>query len=204
MGFQLVSYYLDSPIRPGRIYDIFVPEKIQHDTAIFMIHGGGWRHGSRTFYHSPLMEKFANMGYVIGTTDYRLDVTAAEQLKDSREAYMHFVNELRKMGRPAKIAVYGGSAGSHLCSLLAVAEPGAAGEDLPADMDWVRPECALLQSCPMSFVPWEEIFPHVWTSMQNVAGVAFEKDPEVYRKLSLDHHLHPGMPRIFFMEAVSL
>ena len=41
----------------------------------------------------------------------------------------------------------------------------------------------------------------IWASMQDVAGVPYEKDPEVYRKLSLDHHLHPGMPRIFFMEA---
>ena len=201
MGFQLVSHYLDSPIRTGRIYDMFVPEKIQHDTAIFLIHGGGWRNGSRTGYHTPVMEKFANMGYLIGTTDYRLNVTAAEQLKDCRDAYMHFVNELKKMGRPLKIAAYGSSAGAHLCSLLAVAKPGASGEDFPADAEWVEPECTILQSCPMSFEPWEEIFPHVWTAMQSAAGVPYDKNPEVYRKLSLDHHLHPGMPRVFFMEA---
>lgn len=199
MAFQLITHYLDTPIQAQRIYDIFVPETIQHDTAIFIIHGGGWRAGSRLGFHSPLMEKFAEEGYITATTDYRLNVTASEQLKDCRDAYMHFVNELRKMGRPLKIAVHGSSAGAHLASLLLVAKPGAAGDDFKGE--WVAPECGLLQSCPYSFIPWDEIFPHVWGAMQAVAGEPYQEGSEIYRKLSLDHHLHSEMPRLFFMEA---
>lgn len=201
MAYQLITHYLDKPIQTGRVYDIFLPENVQHDTAIFLIHGGGWTAGSRISYHTPIMETMAEKGYIVASTDYRLTVSAMEQLKDCREAYMHFVNELRKLGRPMKIAVYGSSAGAHLSSLLAVAKPGASGEDFPADADWVIPECALLQSCPMSFEPWEEIFPHIWSSMQKAARVPYEENPEVYKKLSLDHHIHADMPRIFFMEA---
>ena len=199
MGFELRSFYLDSPIQRGRIYDIFVPEKVTRDTAIFIIHGGGWSSGSRTEFHTPYMENFAEKGYISASADYRLNVTAAEQLKDCRDAYMHFVNELRKMGRPLKIAVFGGSAGAHLASLLVVAPPGAAGDDFKGE--WVEPECGLLHSCPCSFEPWEEIFPHIWASMQTAAGVPYSEAPEVYKKLSLNHQIHSGMPRLFFMDA---
>ena len=199
MAYKFVTHFLDCPIVKERVYDIFIPENIQHDTAIFLIHGGGWAGGSRTNYYTPIMETLAEKGYIVATTDYRLTVSAMEQLKDCREAYMHFVNELKKMGRPLTIAVHGSSAGAHLASLLAVAAPGACGDDFKGE--WVEPECVLLQACPMSFEPWEEIFPHVWSAMQRAARVPYEENPEVYRKLSLDHHIHAGMPRIFFMEA---
>ena len=201
MSFQLQSFYLDNPINTGRVYDVFMPDEIQHETAIFLIHGGAWRAGSRTGYHSPIMETFANQGYIVASTDYRLTATAAEQLQDCREAYMHFVNQLRKLNRPFKVAVQGSSAGAHLASLLSVALPGEAGDQCPAEMGWLPPECVILQACPKSFTPWDEIFPHVWAAMQDAAGVPFEKDPEVYRKLSFDQYVRPGMPRIFFMEA---
>lgn len=199
MAYQIITHYIDRPIQIGRVYDIFLPENIQHETAIFLIHGGGWTGGTRIGYHTPIMETLAEKGYIVATTDYRLTVSAMEQLKDCREAYMHFVNELRKLNRPVKIAVYGSSAGAHLASLLSVAKPGASGEDFSGE--WVAPECAMLQSCPMSFEPWDEIFPHIWTSMQHAARVPYDKDPEVYKKLSLDHHINAEMPRIFFMEA---
>jgi acetyl esterase/lipase len=37
--------------------------------------------------------------------------------------------------------------------------------------------------------------------MQSVAGEPYKEGSEVYRRLSFDQHIHPGMPRIFFMEA---
>ena len=76
-----------------------------------------------------VMETLAEMGYIVATTDYRLNVSAMEQLKDCREAYAHFINELKKMNRPLKVAAYGSSAGAHLASLLSVAAPGASGDD---------------------------------------------------------------------------
>ena len=201
MAYRTVTYFLDRPICRERVYDIFIPETVQHDTAIFIIHGGGWSGGSRTNFYTPIMETLAEMGYIVATTDYRLNVSAMEQLKDCRDAYMHFVGELRKMGRPVKIATYGSSAGAHLASLLSVAAPGVCGDSFDSSREWIVPVCTALQSCPMSFEPWEEIFPHIWSAMQRAARVSYEEAPEVYRKLSLDHQIHAGMPRIFFMEA---
>ena len=151
MKYQFVTHFLDYPIQNGRVYDIFIPENIQHDTAIFMIHGGGWTGGSRTGFYTPIMETLAEKGYIVATTDYRLNVSAIEQLKDCREAYAHFVEVLKEMGRPLKIATYGSSAGAHLASLLSVAAPGVCGEDFKPAAEWIAPECTILQSCPMSF-----------------------------------------------------
>ena len=201
MAYKFVTHFLNYPIQKERVYDIFIPETVQHDTAIFMIHGGGWAGGSRTNYYTPIMETLAERGYIVATADYRLNVSAMEQLKDCREAYAHFINELKKMNRPLKVAAYGSSAGAHLASLLSVAAPGASGDDFVPAEEWIAPECAVLQSCPMSFEPWEEIFPHIWTYMQHAARVTANDHPAVYKKLSLDHHIHARLPRIFFLEA---
>ena len=61
---------------------------------------------------------------------------------------MHFVNELRRMNRPLRIAVHGSSAGAHLASMLSFALPGQCGEDLPSDMEWIQPESVTLQATP--------------------------------------------------------
>ena len=196
---KIITHYLDDSFSQGRIYDIFVPEKIQHDTAIFMIHGGGWKAGSRTEYHGPIIKKILEQGFIVATTDYRLDVSVFDQLKDCRDAYMHFANELRQMERPLKIAVFGCSAGAHLASLLITAEPGAAGESFTGE--WIVPVCGMLQSVPKSFEPWDEILPYLWKDMQFAVRTPYHEDPELYKKLSFERHIHPGMPRLFFMEA---
>ena len=200
MSFQYKSIYLDRPIVNGRIYDLFIPDEVTQDVAFFFVHGGGWRAGSRTGYHN-FMEELGNRGYITATTDYRMTGLIGDQIKDIREAYMHFVNELRRMNRPLRIAVHGSSAGAHLASMLSFALPGQCGEDLPSDMEWIQPESVTLQATPSTFEPWEEICPHVWTAMQSIVGVSYEADPEAYRKVSLDQYIRAGLPRIFYQEA---
>lgn len=200
MAYQFTSFYLDRPIVNGRIYDLFLPDEVTRDTSFFFIHGGGWRAGSRVGYHG-YMQELGKRGYITASTDYRMGGSILDQIKDIRESYMHFVGELRKMNRPVKIAVMGSSAGAHLSSLLSFALPGACGEDLPADFEWVQPECVALQSTPATFEPWYEIFPHVWTAMKSIVGKSYEEDPEAYRKVSLNRYVRAGLPRVFYIEA---
>ena len=200
MSLCVKTFYLDDPICKDRVYDVFVPDTVTQEIAFFHIHGGGWRSGSRQDYHDPILSEMAKRGCISATTDYRLNVPAAEQLKDCRDAYMHFVNELRAMKRPVKIAVHGGSAGGHLASLLIAAAPGAAGEDFSRKKEWISPVCGILESAPASFLPWDEILPGIWESMQNAAGQPYAENPELYKKLSFDQHIHSGMPPLFFIE----
>lgn len=205
------SYYLDTPLVSGRVFDVFAPERVTRDTAVFFVHGGGWSSGSRVTYHL-LMQELNSRGFLCASTDYRLassvryaggaGVTAVTQLGDIREAYSAFASQLEAAGRPVKIAVFGSSSGAHLAALLALAPPGACGETLPAGLRWVKPVKAILQATPISMEPWEDIFPQIWEGMQHAAcGWRYEDNPEIFRKLSPETYLAPDNPPCFFIEA---
>ena len=56
--------------------DVFVDKNIKKkQTAIIIIHGGGWRSGSREQHH-PMAQKLASLGYVCFTPEYRLSTEA--------------------------------------------------------------------------------------------------------------------------------
>jgi acetyl esterase/lipase len=195
------SFYLDQPLVLGRAYDIMEPEEILCDTALFIVHGGGWRSGSKSSFHK-IMEAFTQRGVICASTDYRLRAKDAfEQLSDIRSAYEHFVEFLRKKGLPQKVAVYGESAGAHLASLLLCASPGECGEAFVPERPWVAPVKGILQSTPAQFTPWEDIFPHIWTSMQNIAGAPYGKEPGRYERLSLKNYIRKENPVLFYAEA---
>lgn len=198
------SFYLDTPIITGRALDIFepLPGTPVEETALFFVHGGGWRAGSRQSYH-PIMEAFAQRGFITASTGYRLYAkNAFEQLSDIRESFDAFADFLMEKGRPVKIAVYGTSAGAHLASLLACALPGECGEDVSKlKHPEIRPSSALLQSTPYDFLPYDWRIPAFWSSMCGIAGVPYEKSPETYERLSLKNYIRSDNPPIFFMEA---
>lgn len=212
MKYGFLSRYLDAPFVAGRAVDIFVPEQVTQDTALFFIHGGGWSSGSRTLYHR-IMEKLNTLGYICASADYRLaspvrsapgeGITAVEQLQDCREAYDVLISYLKEHDLPLKTAVFGASAGAHLASLLGCAVPGACGEKVDLVNEWVKPVKLILQSVPVTLEPWAEIFPPIAASIRDCAcgGVSFERDPELYRRLSLTSYIAPDNPQCFFMEA---
>ena len=208
---EFKSYYLDDPIVGGRCFDVFEPAEITRDTAVFFTHGGGWAAGTRAIYHK-IMQELNRQGYICASTDYRLapamryasdtGVTAVEQLQDIREAYDAFVSILKSKGLPLKIAVWGSSAGAHLTALLALAEPGECGEKATLKNQWVKPVKAVLQATPVSFEPWEDIFPGIWASMQHSAcGCKYEDNPEIFKRISPETYLDSDNPACFFVEA---
>ena len=195
------SYYLDCPLVKGRVFDVFEPEEITKDVALFIVHGGGWRAGTRAHFHE-IMEALNERGYLTASTDYRLNAKDAfQQLKDVRDAYNRFAELLKEKNRPLKIAVYGESAGAHLASLLLFAAPGACGEEYDSAVEWVKPAMGILQATPVDFLPWEGIMPQFWATMQNIAGAPYDQDPERYERLSLKNYVSKDNPQIFFVEA---
>ena len=195
------SYYLDSPLVKGRVFDVFEPEEITKDVAVFIVHGGGWRGGTRTSFHS-IMEALNERGYLVASTDYRLYAKDTfQQLSDVRDAYNRFTELLREKNRPLRIAVYGESAGAHLASLLLCAHPGECGEQISGDGQWIAPEMGILQATPVDFLPWEGMMPQFWGTMQDIAGAPYDREPERYERLSLKNYVRQDNPPIFFMEA---
>lgn len=195
------TYYLDRPLVKGRVFDLHIPENVTKDTAVFIVHGGGWRAGSRTGFHE-IMEALGNRGYIVASTDYRLDAKDAfMQLSDIREAYDRFVTILKELGRPLRIAVHGSSAGAHLGSLLLCADPGECGDVCRLENEWVKPCGGMLQATPADFLPYEAMMPQFWATMQGIAGAPYDKEPGRYERLSLKNYVRADNPPIFFMEA---
>jgi acetyl esterase/lipase len=193
MPFTYSSVYLDNPIQPGRALDIFLPDRVTREIALFFVHGGGWAAGSRAQYHL-VMRAFNAQGYICGSADYRLynainGISILDQLTDLRHAYDQFLTELDSLGRPHRIFTLGGSAGAHLNGLLTLAAPGDCGEAIEfAGRELRHPPCppvgAAVSSMPPLFEPWEDIFPGIWDSMQLAMGVRYEDDPERYRRVA--------------------
>lgn len=105
---------------------------------------------------------------------------------------------LAAAGLPTALVLYGSSAGGHLALLAGVAEPGACGEKLPEK----APEIAgVIASCaPVTFMPWEDIFPGIWSSMQRAVGTPYEEAPELYRTYSPETHAKDeGAPLLFLL-----
>lgn len=206
MPYRFDSFYYDTPIVPGRALDVLLPDEVTRETALLFVHGGGWRAGSRAGYH-PLMRDANRRGFICGSLDYRLSgVHILDQVADVRHGYDLFHDRLIAMDRPRRVVVFGSSAGAHLAALLAFARPGQCGE--PAEVsgtglvhDWVPPVGAALQATPFTFEPWEEIFPHIWTSMQDIVGRSYDEAPEVYRAVSPSRYVNESTPSTFVMHA---
>lgn len=195
------SYYLDYPMVKGRVFDVFEPEEITKDVAVFIVHGGGWRGGSRNSFHE-IMDALNQRGYLVASTDYRLYAKDAfEQLSDIRASYDKFISILKEKSRPLKVAVYGESAGAHLASLMLCAKPGECGEENSLENEWVPPFLGMLQATPCDFLHWEGMMPQFWSVMQDIAGAPYDKDPDRYERLSLRNYIREENPAIFFLEA---
>lgn len=199
------SYYLDSPLQNGRVFDVFdadagVPQK---DLAFFFVHGGGWRHGSRQGGTHILMEALARRGYTCASTDYRLNAPDVfVQISDVREALDSFIDLLINDGKKPKIIIWGESAGAHLASLVSYAKPGELGEDVSKlKHPEIRPVKAVLQATPYDFLHFEGMMPQQWSLFQSIAGAPYDKDPERYERLSLKNYVRKDNPETFFIEA---
>lgn len=208
MSFSYESVYFDNPIQIGRAMDIFMPETVTRDVALFFIHGGGWTGGSRGNYHK-IMRGFNAEGHICASADYRLcndSIHVLDQLCDLRHAYDIFVSRLKELDRPLKILTYGGSAGAHLCALLSMAEPGQCGEKLEyagrkLNNEWIRPAGTALQATPVLFEPWEDIFPIIWASMEKAIGIPYSENPELYRKLAPMNYVSANTCPVFHLHA---
>ena len=201
MRYKITTHYLDHPLKVGRVFDVFEPETVTKDVALFIVHGGGWRAGTRTLFHE-IMEAFCERGYIVASTDYRLYAPDAFcQLADVRAAYDRFVSLLKEKQRPLKIAVYGESAGAHLASLTVFALPGECGEQNELLNEWVRPVTGVFQATPVSLLPYESMMISTKNMIASIVGASYEKDSERYERLSLCNYVRKDNPPVFFMEA---
>lgn len=101
--------------------DIYRPEAA-NGAAVMFIHGGGWTSGSKSGGSgSEMFGELVARGYVVASVDYRLapEYRFPAQIQDVTCAVLYLKRSAGDLGiNPARIGVYGGSAGGHLAALL--------------------------------------------------------------------------------------
>lgn len=122
-----VTYQTVDGYRP-QVVDIYVPATKGPHPLVLYIHGGGWRAGhtrhSGAFSNWPkVLASLAAEGFTVASLEYRLSSEAQfpAQLQDSNAA-LRFLRAHAAQYRidPARVGVWGGSAGGHLTALTAL------------------------------------------------------------------------------------
>lgn len=194
---KLADVPYDDRFGDSTTMDIYLPDAPSGDgPAILMIHGGGWRLGSKEIYNDHAA-RLAGAGYVVASINYRLVPEGAYPLliQDSMCALAYFQSRADELGfDPTRVAVTGYSAGGHLSSLVGV---GTAVPEL-------QPDCAAGVPTPPAAVisgagPEDmRLLPEVDSVVEFMGGTAAEV-PEVYDLASPITHVGPESPPFLFI-----
>lgn len=109
---------------PRQRYDVYAPAQTNGAPILFMVHGGGWRHGDKAM-RNVIEAKLAHwtaQGYVVISTNYRMlpDADPLVQARDVANAIASAQRDSARWGGdPARVVLMGHSAGAHLVALLA-------------------------------------------------------------------------------------
>ncbi len=150
------------------LLDLLVPRNVAAPLPLVIwIHGGGWQSGDKT--NRAQAQRLVCRGYALASINYRLSDTAIfpAQIHDVKAAIRFLRANAAVYGLdPARIAVFGSSAGGHLAALAGTGDGTAVLEDLgmgnpqassrvQAVVDWYGPtrltdmDAQLLaQGCP--------------------------------------------------------
>lgn len=177
--------------------NLFLPEsRPALRPAVLLVHGGSWKYFDKESYTS-LGRRFARGGFVAASVDYRLVPEGAfpNAAQDVGCALAWLQNHAAELGvDPARIAVFGYSAGAHLGALVSVADgvPGVApdcAEGAPAP-----PAGVIAGAGPMDLVALEEM-----DEVRDFCGGTVAERPDVYALASPITHVDEGDPPFLFV-----
>ena len=127
-----LSYGSDAAQR----FDVYAPKQAQGAPVIFLVHGGGWKHGDKGMGRvvENKVARWVPKGFIVVSTNYRMlpGTLPLDQAKDVAKALATVQAKAAEWGGDrAKVVLMGHSAGAHLVSLITAsptlaAEQGAA------------------------------------------------------------------------------
>ena len=176
--------------------DIYSPGTGTDRPAVLVIHGGGWKIGSRDDM-ADHARRFAEAGFVAVNLGYRLTPSGQfpHAVQDCICALSYMRANAATLGiDPDRIATYGYSAGGHLATMVGM----AAGHDAVApDCEWgdTGPARAVVSGAgPQDMT----LLPEVDNVVDFVGGTRAEV-PELYAAASPLSYVAPGAPPTLFI-----
>jgi acetyl esterase/lipase len=118
--------------RPLRL-DLFTPDGEPPFPVVVWVHGGAWLIGEKTLPSDHAALRQLSRGYAVASIEYRLSGEAIfpAQIHDCKAAIRWLRANAETYGlNPARIAVWGSSAGGHLVALLGTSSRATAFDDL--------------------------------------------------------------------------
>ena len=174
------------------------------------IHGGAWMIGDKRQQGKPMMYELVARGWVCVAINYRLSPKATwpEHIVDAKRAVAWVKEHIAEYGGdPSFVAVSGGSAGGHLCALVAL----SAGD--PAFQPGFEERDTSVQAC----VPFYGVMdltgspegsalfgPGLLKMLEKKVMKTTESEhPEVFRDASPTCRVHAGAPPFFVLQGVN-
>lgn len=126
-GYRDVTYQ-QLPGYTPQIVDIYVPATRGPHPLVLYIHGGGWvgghtRHSGALANFPAVLAALAAEGFTVASLEYRLSGEAKfpAQVQDAKAALRFLAaNAAQYRIDPARVGIWGGSAGGHLTALTAL------------------------------------------------------------------------------------
>lgn len=184
---------------PAQRMDVYVPTSPTTGTnslvasavrapVIFMVHGGGWRHGDKAMGRvvQEKVNRWVPKGFIFISINYRMlpDAPVAVQERDVQAALMAAQQRAGTWGGdPSRFILMGHSAGAHLVALLNARAPQALREGA-----WPWLGTVSLDSAMMN-VPARMRAPHL-----PLYDDAFGTDPAYWVAMSPFHQWTAGAP----------
>lgn len=184
---------------PAQRMDVYVPTSPTTGTnslvasavrapVIFMVHGGGWRHGDKAMGRvvQEKVNRWVPKGFILISINYRMlpDAPVAVQERDVQAALMAAQQRAGTWGGdPNRFILMGHSAGAHLVALLNARAPQALREGA-----WPWLGTVSLDSAMMN-VPARMRAPHL-----PLYDDAFGTDPAYWVAMSPFHQWTAGAP----------
>jgi len=167
--------------------------------VLMQIHGGAWILGSKNEQGLPLMRHLAQRGWVCVSVDYRLSphATFPDHLVDLKRAIAWIQEHIAEYGGDAsRLVVTGGSAGGHLCSLVALTANDPRYQPGFEDVDTSVLACVSFYGV-YDFTNRYGIWQHDGLAKlleERVMKASIEEEPEAYEQASPMSRIHADAP----------
>jgi len=193
---------------------LFPPEvkRTGKSPLVVYIHGGGWAGGDRYKVLRPhilnVLRGLSRQGVTCASIDYRLAkpgvATVMDSVADCKDALRFLVNNAERYGiDPERIAVFGESAGGHLCLVTALGDEKNYPCDGTITGSPVKVRCVAAFYPRVSFSDPELLatqrFPleRVRKDLERILGGPLKEKSEMIEKLSPIRLLRADSPAIF-------